>query len=491
MSGGGPKVLYIAMPFASVAWASLGLGTLKAIGEERGIAADVRYLNVPFARAVGPRRYKAIAEIFDAEIVFTACLFPDVSAAAVWEGYAELYRRGAGRAGDEEGLSASREDFLRIATEHAPRLLASALDEIPWDDYDVVGFTTGFHQTVSSLALARRIRERHPEKILLFGGAGCDGDMGPTLLKHFEFLDVVVSGEADTQIVPLIEALRQGQPANRWPGVYARASERVAVDTAGPSIGPSLYGRPWTEADAGHKVDPATLPIPDYDDYFAQIAGCEIGEDLRIPFESSRGCWWGQKVLCTFCGLNGTSLAYRAKPPERVLREIEALYSRYGQRRFMATDNILDMRFLETLLPGLRELHRRWGIELFYEVKSNLRTDQVRRLREAGVSEIQPGIESFSDHVLELMQKGTTGLNQVRFLRDCNAVGLIARYGILWGNPGETAEDYRALRRLLPFIHHLTPPKYVQPIALERSAPISWRPRASASATCGPTTSTA
>jgi ribosomal peptide maturation radical SAM protein 1 len=465
---GEPKLLLVCPPFASVYWGSLGLATLKAVCAEAGIAADVLYLNIPFARQIGVERYQRIGQLFDAEIVFTSALFPDVTAAGVWERYVALRGRGAGAADD---LASSRGSFLHLAGELAPRLVAQTLRETAWDDYDIVGFTTGFHQTVSTLALAAAVRRRFPDKVLLAGGAGCDGDMGPALLRQFDTLDLVVAGEADTLMVPLIESLRRGEPVDRWPGVFARPGPRVNVDPAGSCFADGIHGRPWSEADARFKVRLDELPVPDFSDFFEQVGVLDAGERLRLPFESSRGCWWGQKSLCTFCGLNGTSLAYRAKSPRRVLDEIDSQYARYGVRRFMAVDNILDMGFLTSLLPGLEERHRGLGLELFYETKSNLRGEQVRRLRRAGVTEVQPGIESFSDHVLELMSKGTTGYNQVRFLRDCDGAGLVPRYGILWANPGETAEDYATLRRLLPSIRHLTPPRYVQPIALERFSP--------------------
>ncbi|KFA90148.1 RiPP maturation radical SAM C-methyltransferase [Archangium violaceum] len=211
--------------------------------------------------------------------------------------------------------------------------------------------------------------------------------------------------------------------------------------------------------------------MPDYEDFFSQHENTGLQEETRLPFESSRGCWWGQKHLCSFCGLNGTNLSYRTKSPERVIAELRSQFLRHGVRQFSAADNILDMAYLKTFLPGLKRLHEELGIELFYETKSNLRGDQVRALAEAGVTAVQPGIESFSDHILKRMDKGTTGLNQVRFLRDCTSNGVEPHYGILWGNPGETREDYERMTALVPLIQHLPPPKYVVPVVLQRFSP--------------------
>ena len=459
------KVLYMCMPFAAASWGSLALGTLKAIGQREGIESDVRYLNIPFVKAIGEERYNQLREKIHSEICFTVALYPDVVPQQLWRDY---LRVNGGPPLNEQTLEELETDFVNIAADEAPQLLDTAMNEINWDDYDIVGFTTGYNQTVASLAMAHRIRARFPEKIIIFGGAACDGEMGPALLDSFEILDVVVSGEADTVIVPLVRALRDRQPVNCLPRVHARGSQRVVVTMALPQASSGNGG--------DFKIAMDDLPIPDYDDYFREIDGFELEDVTRITFESSRGCWWGQKHLCSFCGLNGTSLAYRAKSAEKVLAEIRALHLRYGRKNFLAVDNIFDMNYFGTLLPGLKAIHEEFGINVFYETKSNIRTEQIRALSEAGVNEIQPGIESFSDNVLKLMDKGTNGLNQVRFLRDCCAYDVKTHYGILWGNPGETADDYQRMTDLIPFINHLPPPNYTVPVFLERFSPYFMTP---------------
>jgi radical SAM superfamily enzyme YgiQ (UPF0313 family) len=62
---------------------------------------------------------------------------------------------------------------------------------------------------------------------------------------------------------------------------------------------------------------------------------------VRLPFESARGCWWGMRHHCTFCGLNGQTMAFRAKRPQRVLEELRDLARRYHSFKFMAVDNII------------------------------------------------------------------------------------------------------------------------------------------------------
>ena len=60
--------------------------------------------------------------------------------------------------------------------------------------------------------------------------------------------------------------------------------------------------------------------------------------------------------------------------------------------------------------------------------------------------------------MLRLMDKGTHGLANVRFLRHCREFGLYPAWNLLYGLPGEEAADYEAMAEMLPALRFLTPP---------------------------------
>ena len=134
-----------------------------------------------------------------------------------------------------------------------------------------------------------------------------------------------------------------------------------------------------------------------------------------------------------------------------------------------AVDNIIDLRYFKDFLHALAA--RRLKVGLFYETKSNLNKDQVRLLGAAGVREIQPGVESFSDPVLKLMRKGVTGLQNIQLLKWCKELGVEASWNFLWGFPGEPPEEYERLARLVPLLTHLQPPVAHTQIRLDRFSP--------------------
>ena len=110
-------------------------------------------------------------------------------------------------------------------------------------------------------------------------------------------------------------------------------------------------------------------------------------------------------------------------------------------------------------------------MELFYEVKANLKKAQVRLLRDAGVRVIQPGIESFSNDVLARMRKGVRGLQNIQLLKWCKEFGITPQWNLLWGFPHEPPEEYARMAALLPLLTHLTPPQTASAIRIDRFSP--------------------
>ena len=186
-------------------------------------------------------------------------------------------------------------------------------------------------------------------------------------------------------------------------------------------------------------------------------------------FEASRGCWWGQRSHCTFCGLNGEYINYRSKSGDRVLNELLQISRKHGILEFDATDNILNPSFLSSLIPRLRETG--FDFRLFFEVKAAMTKNQVKLLADAGVSRVQPGIESFSTHVLNLMKKGTTMLQNIQALKWLEEAHIAPLWNLIYGFPGETDQDYSAMESLLPRLFHLPPPGGFGRISMHRFSP--------------------
>jgi ribosomal peptide maturation radical SAM protein 1 len=219
-------------------------------------------------------------------------------------------------------------------------------------------------------------------------------------------------------------------------------------------------------------MDLSKNPVPDYDDYFSQVRTRDYAASLNtmVMFESSRGCWWGERSHCTFCALNALGMRYRSKPVPQVIDELRSLRDRYGIVNFGASDNILDRDSIDGLARELTE--RLPGITIFYDIRASVSREQMQALKRAGIIELEAGLENLSTPVLRRMAKATTGILNVRFLRRCAEFGIGLLWNYLYGFPGETIEEYEAVVPSIdPWLFHLHPPDVAFPVSLQRFAP--------------------
>lgn len=451
-------VVLVSMPFMDPYSPSIQLGLLKAVTARHGFPVRTYHSYLDFAVQIGVDYYTKLCRhrgtlvgdwLFSLEAFGDAA--PDRGAQMLDELADSLSYLGTS---PEE----AKEKLIRTRDIDVPAYLDALINGFSWEDAAVVGFSSTFQQNTASFALATRLKQRHPKIMTVFGGANFDDEMGPELVRTVDCIDVAVIGEGDQAFPRLLSALAAGSGLDHVPALARRQDGQVKMTAPMPVL---------------DQLD--DLPAPDYDEYFEHAE--ELGvlprvghREVWLPIETARGCWWGEKHHCTFCGLNGTTMRFRSKSPERVLDELAEQAKRYRSFRFEAVDNILDMAYFGKLFPVLAE--NETGYEIFYEVKANLSRDQLRLMAQAGVTHIQPGIESLSSHVLRLMRKGVRAVQNVNLLRWARYYNMQVDWNLLWGFPGETEQDYADQTAAIPHLRHLAPPVNCARIWLERFSPI-------------------
>lgn len=460
------SVLLISPPWRFPTEPSLGVATLASVLRREGLAVDTLSGTHLFPRSsTDPRLMSAYSMFF-----FTPHAFPEVSADRCADATVAAFLRGCNLDGlrlppRSATLEQLGEDEAAIrATVHANVVRAGVcidrcVQRVLEASYDVVCLSCTFElQLTAALAIAARLRAARPELRIALGGAACFGPAAGELAAAFDTIDAVCYSEGDEVIVPLVKALRGGRPLSEVPGIVWTDEHDVTRRTPPPPLSRELD----------------RLPIPDYHDFVEQHARSEWSDlPLTLFFETSRGCWWGHKHLCTFCGLNTDASVYRRKSAERAVEEICHLHDTYpAAERLQAADNILDMGYLEAVLPRLAEwrLGRERPLRMFWEIKTNLQRAQIQTLAEAGVDIVQPGIESFSDDTLRLLNKGATGQTQIQVLKWLYEHGIQPSYNLLVMNPGESEASYHEMVALAPYLVHLPPPR-VLPMELHRFSP--------------------
>ncbi len=149
--------------------------------------------------------------------------------------------------------------------------------------------------------------------------------------------------------------------------------------------------------------DMSALPAPDFDGlpldrYFAP--------ELVLPYDPTRGCYWG---VCTFChyGLAEIGTArYRERPTEVVLDHIAAMKRKYRARLYYFSQDVFSPRIATDIAKGIkaRGLDVRWGSDMRPE--RSLNPERCKTLAEGGALQTALGVESGSPRVLSLIDKG-------------------------------------------------------------------------------------
>jgi ribosomal peptide maturation radical SAM protein 1 len=447
-----PHVLLVTMPLADAGLPNLAVEELAALARRHGYSCTALYGSLLLPRIV-PRRF-VHSNIGPA--IFAPGYFgidPEVVAGEIADAVLGLETSLGDHARETLVM-----DYL-LSVEAASECLARCLEEIPLGRYDVVAFSVGFDaQKLPSAALARALRRREPSLPILFGGSGCDGSMGPALLEVFPEIDAVLQGDGEFTFLPAIEAATRTRDFASVPNCVYRESTGGILE--------SSERAPRSALD--------DLPLPDYSEYLQQRQGSSYaGSPLILLFETSRGCWWGAKNHCLFCGLRADGLAYRSQSPTVAVANVLQLNEEFSPDILYATDGILDRRYLTEVFPVFAAA-RESGVptpDLFYEIKSNMTRKEVAAMALGGVRYVQPGIESFSTNVLRGVSKGATGIQQIELLKWLQAYGILAVYGLLVGAHCETLADYEAMLSMMPSLYHLSPPQQLNKLLLDQFSP--------------------
>lgn len=426
------EICFVVPAFDSLRHAPLGVSTLVAACRARGLQVGVVYGSLLLGARLGYDLYQRIADMLPTkqpgEYIFKPFAYPPEVLATIPEG------------------ALARLDVVEavrpVIADHLEESVAAIAARKP----RIVAITNTFQQNLPGFAIARRVRAALPEALIVMGGANVAGIMAHGLAQVFDCVDYFFDGEGDVVFPAFCEEYlhRGGRPEGR------------------------IIACPPVD-------DMAAVPLPDFSDFVAALRPLQAAGKLppELPhfatYESSRGCWWGAKHHCTFCGLNARGMGFREKQPDRVVEDIQTLAAQWPGRVIRTADNIMPTSFFENVLPRLESYENR--PRLFYEVKANLKESQVAAMRRAGIYSIQPGIESLSTPVLKLMRKGVSAHQNISLLRMCAAYDMRVGWNLIYGFPGESSQQYRDMLALMPTLAHLIPPDGFSPIMVDRFSP--------------------
>jgi ribosomal peptide maturation radical SAM protein 1 len=450
-------VCLVCVPFFNIQRPSLSLSLLKSSLDRVGISSSVSYANFRFAEKIGVDAYWFISTYSQSDLlgewIFSQKAFSGKSEDDIR--YFDFAEKSMRSLCSEEELDFylkgdSFPEYFKRLREHVSGFVDREADRILSCQPKIVGCSSTYQEHCASLSILRRIREMSGDIVTIMGGGNCEGLPGIVTHRHFNWIDYVVSGEAEKTFPALCtEILQHG----------GRCTEnRLPAGIIGPLHRDKNKQLLSQQIGRGTVLNMDESPVPDYEDYFITLDNSPIKDFIRpaLVFESSRGCWWGQRNPCSFCGFNGMEPSYRSKSPERVISELAFQSQSYNMHNYFVADRILDMNYLKTVFPKISKL--RLPYTFMFETKSNLSREQVEIMADAGVRFIQPGVESLHDDLLALLNKGSRGVSNIELLKWTREFGINSIWLLLYDIPGERDSWYDDMAGIIPSIIHLQPP---------------------------------
>ncbi len=288
---------------------------------------------------------------------------------------------------------------------------------------DLVALTVYFWNRPQAVELARRVHERWPECLIVFGGNDVTHQQD-AVFTEAPFTAVLVHGEGELRFREVCRTLLLGRG-------------RLA-DIGGISF--PAGGGVSTTPDRGRIDDLEEVPSPLLTDVYDDRA---LATTRLIIYETNRGCPYS----CAFCFWGGaTKSKVRQFSMERIESELERIVrtAHDGASLFVADANFgilgRDLQIAELFVELCLRHGKRLTFMTNWAKNSNSKVVQIaevlHRHRLAGA--ITLSAQSFDADTLRIANRSNIKLDRYRLLqREFRQRGIPTYTDLIWGLPGE------------------------------------------------------
>jgi len=301
----------------------------------------------------------------------------------------------------------------------------------------MVGISIGYiDQLLPGLSLARLLRRAAGPGLRLVAGGALLISLEETIRAEpvfFNDIDFYVLHDGEEPLAGLAELPPGADPSGVSNLLYRdRASGSVlATEMRCASPHGTVYPTPAYDL----------MPLDDY-----------LTPAVVFHLQSSRGCYWNRCAFCTRPVLT-PDRNFRKRPAAGVLADVDRLREQVGAKYFAFYDDSVPPATLGDIADHLAATapDARWYAEVKFEPIYT--REFLERLQRGGCRMLFFGLESASQRVLDLMDKGMKVETADTILDHCEALDLPVVLGWFVGFPGERLEDHQAT---LAFIerHH-------------------------------------
>lgn len=300
---------------------------------------------------------------------------------------------------------------------------------------DVVGMTIPFPGNLyAGLKCGQFIKTNHPGVKVIAGGGFVNTELRELSEPAvFDYVDLITLDDGEMPFLNILGYLDGKTGPEGLARTFMRTDRAVT----------------YFHGDRGKDPSPAETGCPDYsdlplDNYLSLI---EIANPMHRMWSEGRwnkltlthGCYWHK---CSFCD---TSLdyirRYESAPVGILVDRIEQVIARTGQRGFHFVDEAAPPAVLKELA---QELLRRGVVIAWWtniRLEAAFTPDLCRLLAASGCIAASGGLETASDRLLTLMNKGVTVRQAAQACRNFSDAGIMVHAYLMYGFPTETGQE--------------------------------------------------
>lgn len=325
------------------------------------------------------------------------------------------------------------EKFLNSAR----KILLRTVESICSTNAKILSYSLTFGDYNFAFSLFKAIKNIHKNIVIIVGGSMCTPQLSVELMKQCPAIDYVICDED----IEIYQMLVKSVIANEgYQSDFVSSKEKCANNI--------------------NKIkDLNHLPCPDFSDFLYEIESMGLNKEAVIlPYEISRGCWWGEKKSCAMCGYFGYQKCFLIKNSKKVIEDIKKLHIGCGINYIRFTDLVEPHRQYLQQLENIKNL----GMNFFWELRPNITEKDIKLIRSIGVFYSQIGFESLSTEELTYIHKGTTAINNIYLLILFMTYKIRIDWNYLYGFTDDVRSWYEDAIDIMPLLHHLFPPNLRQ-----------------------------
>ena len=342
--------------------------------------------------------------------------------------------------------------YIKEKSTHKVRVIDGQVEGLAYDDKfvkiieqinpDVVGLTVmtfTLIDVIKTIEMVRSASERLNKKITIVLG-GPHAHIFPEETLNLKGVDFVIKGEGEKSFFSLLEALDGGGDFSEVEGLVYRKNDDIFHNSVGNFLD-NLDELPFP--------DRRLLPIKKY----GSILGA--GRVVTTMF-TSRGC----PFRCTFCDRPHLGKRFRSRSYKNVVDEMEECL-KLGIEEILIYDDTFTVD-RQRVTDICDEIKKR-GLVFSWDIRSRVDTiDEfiLKKLKSAGCSRIHFGVESGTEKILKILNKGIS-LSQVEAaFKAAKRVSIETLGYFMIGAPTETKENIldtiKFAKKINPDYVHIT-----------------------------------